>query len=239
MNNRRSNGIFTRFINRTKMFEIALQLGAIVSVVVLYWRKFFDFSRWQFYVKLIIAVIPALVLGKLFSVKIDMLLESPLNVGITLLAGGIILLFIDKVFSLNNIGSDDKRSYPKAFIIGIWQCLAMIPGVSRSAASIIGGMQQKLTRNLTAAFSFYLAVPTMAAATGYKMLKTWKENPEVVTNTQNLKLLAVRNVVAFVVAKLAIKFFISHLQKHGFKLLGWYRIIVGIIVLMLIYSGNL
>jgi undecaprenyl-diphosphatase len=223
----------------TKMFEIALQLGAIVSVVVLYWRKFFDFSRWQFYVKLIIAVIPALVLGKLFSVKIDMLLESPLNVGITLLAGGIILLFIDKVFSLNNIGSDDKRSYPKAFIIGIWQCLAMIPGVSRSAASIIGGMQQKLTRNLTAAFSFYLAVPTMAAATGYKMLKTWKENPEVVTNTQNLKLLAVRNVVAFVVAKLAIKFFISYLQKHGFKLLGWYRIIVGIIVLMLIYSGNL
>jgi undecaprenyl-diphosphatase len=223
----------------TKMFEIALQLGAIVSVVVLYWRKFFDFSRWQFYVKLIIAVIPALVLGKLFSDKIDMLLESPLNVGITLLAGGIILLFIDKVFSLNNIGSDDKRSYPKAFIIGIWQCLAMIPGVSRSAASIIGGMQQKLTRNLTAEFSFYLAVPTMAAATGYKMLKTWKENPEVVTNTQNLKLLAVRNVVAFVVAKLAIKFFISYLQKHGFKLLGWYRIIVGIIVLMLIYSGNL
>jgi undecaprenyl-diphosphatase len=223
----------------TKMFEIAIQLGAILSVVVLYWRKFFDFSRWQFYVKLIVAVIPALVLGKLFSDKIDMLLESPLTVGITLLAGGIILLFIDKVFSHNNIGSDEKISYPKAFIIGIWQCLAMIPGVSRSAASIIGGMQQKLTRKLAAEFSFYLAVPTMAAATGYKMLKTWKENPEVVTNTQNLKLLAVGNVVAFVVAMLAIKFFISYLQKHGFKLFGWYRIIVGIIVLVLIYSGNL
>lgn len=223
----------------TKMFEIAIQLGAILSVVVLYWRKFFDFSRWQFYVKLIIAVIPALVLGKLFSDKIDMLLESPLTVGITLLAGGIILLFIDKVFNNNNIGSDEKISYPKAFIIGIWQCLAMIPGVSRSAASIIGGMQQKLTRKLAAEFSFYLAVPTMAAATGYKMLKTWKENPEVVTNTQNLKLLAIGNVVAFVVAMLAIKFFITYLQKHGFKLFGWYRIIVGIIVLALIYSGNL
>jgi len=223
----------------TKMFEIAIQLGAILSVVVLYWRKFFDFSRWQFYVKLIVAVIPALVLGKLFSDKIDMLLESPLTVGITLLAGGIILLFIDKFFSNNNISSDEKISYPKAFIIGIWQCLAMIPGVSRSAASIIGGMQQKLTRKLAAEFSFYLAVPTMAAATGYKMLKTWKENPEVVTNAQNLKLLAIGNVVAFVVAMLAIKFFITYLQKHGFKLFGWYRIIVGIIVLALIYSGNL
>ncbi|MGC8749786.1 undecaprenyl-diphosphate phosphatase [Hydrotalea sp.] len=223
----------------TKMFEIAIQLGAILSVVVIYWRKFFDFSRWQFYVKLIVAVIPALVLGKLFSDKIDVLLESPLTVGITLLAGGIILLFIDKFFSNNNISSDEKISYPKAFIIGIWQCLAMIPGVSRSAASIIGGMQQKLNRKLAAEFSFYLAVPTMAAATGYKMLKTWKENPEVVTNSQNLKLLAIGNVVAFVVAMLAIKFFITYLQKHGFKLFGWYRIIVGVIVLALIYSGNL
>jgi undecaprenyl-diphosphatase len=115
----------------------------------------------------------------------------------------------------------------------------MIPGVSRSAASIIGGMQQKLTRKLAAEFSFYLAVPTMAAATGYKMLKTWKENPEVVNNAQNLKLLAIGNVVAFVIAMLAIKFFITYLQKYGFKLFGWYRIIVGIIVLALIYSGNL
>jgi undecaprenyl-diphosphatase len=223
----------------TKMFEIAIQLGAILSVVVLYWRKFFDFSRWQFYVKLIIAVIPALVLGKLLADKIDMLLESPTTVAISLLVGGIILLFIDNFFRKESITSENNISYQKGFVIGIWQCLAMIPGVSRSAASIIGGMQQNLTRKLAAEFSFYLAVPTMAAATGYKMLKTWQENPEVVTNKHNLQLLAIGNIVAFLVAMLAIKFFISYLQKHGFKLFGWYRIIVGVIVLALIFTGKL
>lgn len=223
----------------TKMFEIAIQLGAILSVVVLYWRKFFDFSRWQFYVKLIVAVIPALVLGKLFADKIDLLLESPTTVAVSLLAGGIVLLFIDRFFRKETITTETEISYIKGFIIGIWQCLAMIPGVSRSAASIIGGMQQNLTRKLAAEFSFYLAVPTMAAATGYKMLKTWQENPEVVTNTHNMQLLAIGNIIAFIVAMLAIKFFISYLQKHGFKLFGWYRIVVGIVVLVLIYTGNL
>ncbi|MBY0347510.1 MAG: undecaprenyl-diphosphate phosphatase [Hydrotalea flava] len=223
----------------TKMFEIAIQLGAILSVVVLYWRKFFDFSRWQFYVKLIVAVIPALVLGKLFADKIDLLLESPTTVAVSLLAGGIVLLFIDRFFRKETITTETEISYKKGFIIGIWQCLAMIPGVSRSAASIIGGMQQNLTRKLAAEFSFYLAVPTMAAATGYKMLKTWQENPEVVTNTHNMQLLAIGNIIAFIVAMLAIKFFISYLQKHGFKLFGWYRIVVGIVVLVLIYTGNL
>lgn len=223
----------------TKMFEIAIQLGAILSVVVLYWRKFFDFSRWQFYVKLIVAVIPALVLGKLFADKIDLLLESPTTVAVSLLAGGIVLLFIDRFFRKETITTETEISYKKGFIIGIWQCLAMIPGVSRSAASIIGGMQQNLTRKLAAEFSFYLAVPTMAAATGYKMLKTWQENPEVVTNTHNMQLLAIGNIIAFIVAMLAIKFFISYLQKHGFKLFGWYRIVVGIVVLVLICTGNL
>ena len=130
-------------------------------------------------------------------------------------------------------------SYAKAFIIGIWQCIAMIPGVSRSAASIIGGMQQKLTRNLAAEFSFFLAVPTMAAATGYKLLKTYTEHPEILTNKQNLITLGIGNIVAFVVALLAIKFFIGFLQKHGFKLFGWYRIIVGITLLILISRGVL
>ncbi|MDB5231140.1 MAG: undecaprenyl-diphosphate phosphatase, partial [Chitinophagaceae bacterium] len=129
----------------TKLFEIAIQLGAILSVVVLYYKKFFRFDRWQFYVKLIIAVIPALLLGALFSDKIDALLESPLTVAISLFAGGIVLLFVDKLFKRNTIDTEERISYGKAFIIGIWQCLAMIPGVSRSAASIIGGMQQKLT----------------------------------------------------------------------------------------------
>lgn len=223
----------------TKLFEIAIQLGAILSVVVLYWKKFFDFSKWQFYVKLVVAVIPALLLGKLFSDKIDELLESPTTVAISLLVGGIILLFVDKLFKTPTIHEEKEVSYAKAFIIGIWQCIAMIPGVSRSAASIIGGMQQNLSRNLAAEFSFFLAVPTMAAATGYKLLKTYQEHPEILQNKQNLITLGIGNVVAFIVALLAIKFFIGFLQKHGFKLFGWYRIIVGIVLLVLIYAGYL
>ncbi len=223
----------------TKLFEIAIQLGAILSVVVLYWKKFFDFSKWQFYVKLIVAVIPALLLGKLFSDKIDDLLESPTTVAVSLLVGGIILLFIDKLFKQPIIQEEKEVNYVNAFIIGIWQCIAMIPGVSRSAASIIGGMQQKLTRNLAAEFSFFLAVPTMAAATGYKLLKTYTEHPEILQNKQNLITLGIGNIVAFIVALLAIKFFIGFLQKHGFKLFGWYRIIVGITLLILISKGIL
>ncbi len=223
----------------TKLFTIAIQLGAILSVVVLYWRKFFDFSRWQFYLKLIIAVIPALVLGLLFADKIDLLLDSPLTVAITLLVGGIILLFVDKIFNRPIIRDDERISFVNAFIIGLWQCIAMVPGVSRSAASIIGGMQQRLNRTVAAEFSFFLAVPTMAAATGYKLLKTFQDHPEVLTNKQNLLMLAVGNVVAFVVALLAIKFFIGFLQKHGFKLFGWYRIVAGIVLLILLYTGYL
>jgi undecaprenyl-diphosphatase len=223
----------------TKLFTIAIQLGAILSVVVLYWKKFFDFSKWQFYIKLIVAVIPALGIGFLLSDKIDQLLDSPSTVAISLLLGGFILLFVDKVFDNPTVERDRNITYTKAFVIGLWQCLAMIPGVSRSAASIIGGMQQKLSRRLAAEFSFFLAVPTMAAATGYKLLKTFKEHPEVLQDKQNLTMLAVGNVVAFVVALLAIKFFISFLQRYGFKLFGWYRIIVGAILLGLIYAGYL
>ncbi len=223
----------------TKLFEIAIQLGAILSVVVLYWKKFFALNRLNFYVKLMVAVIPALVLGAVFSKKIDALLESPLTVSITMLVGGVILLFIDSLFKQPTVEKEENISLSKAFIIGIWQCLAMIPGTSRSAASIIGGMQQKLTRNLAAEFSFFLAVPTMAAATGYKLLKAWKENPELLQNKDNLIALAVGNMVAFVVAMLAIKFFIGFLQKHGFRLFGWYRVIVGSVLLALVLTGYL
>jgi undecaprenyl-diphosphatase len=223
----------------TKLFTVAIQLGAILSVVVLYWRKFFDFSKWEFYTKLVIAVIPALAIGFLFAKKIDKLLESPTTVAIALLAGGIILLFVDKVFTEPHINRERKIPFGKAFIIGMWQCIALIPGVSRSAASIIGGMQQKLTRRLSAEFSFFLAVPTMAAATFYKLLKTFEEQPDVVKDNHNLMLLATGNLVAFVVAVLAIKFFIKYLQRYGFKLFGWYRIIVGILLLVLIYAGYL
>ncbi len=223
----------------TKLFEIAIQFGAILSVVVLYWKKFFPLNRFNFYVKLIVAVIPALVLGFIFSKKIDALLESPLTVSITMLVGGIILLFIDAFFTLPTVEKEENISLSKAFTIGIWQCLAMIPGTSRSAASIIGGMQQTLTRNLAAEFSFFLAVPTMAAATGYKLLKAWKENPELITNTDNLIVLGIGNLVAFIVALLAIKFFIGFLQKHGFRLFGWYRVIMGAVLLGLVLTGYL
>jgi undecaprenyl-diphosphatase len=231
----------------TKLFEVAVQLGAILAVVVLYWRKFFDFKRWQFYVKLIIAVIPAIALGALFSDKIDALLESPTTVAITLLLGGVVLLFIDKIFNQqtgNKIETEENISNTKAFFIGIWQCVAMIPGVSRSAATIIGGMQQKLTRKLAAEFSFFLAVPTMCAATGYSLfVKDWgtagaeqKGYELILSSSDNLYAFIVGNIVAFVVALLAIRFFIGFLQKRGFRLFGWYRIIAGIILLILIYT---
>lgn len=223
----------------TKLFTVAIQLGAILSVLVLYWKRFFPLNRWNFYLKLLIAVIPALALGALFSDKIDALLESPLTVAITMLVGGFVLLFIDQLFKTHTIQEEQEISFTRAFLIGCWQCVAMIPGVSRSAASIIGGMQQKLTRNLAAEFSFFLAIPTMAAATGYKLLKAFEETPEVMQNSDNIIALVVGNIVAFIVAMLAIKFFIGYLQKHGFRLFGWYRIIMGIILLILIQFGIL
>ncbi|MBK7376154.1 MAG: undecaprenyl-diphosphate phosphatase [Ferruginibacter sp.] len=219
----------------SKVFTVAIQLGAILAVVVLYWKKFLDFKNWQFYAKLAAAVMPAILLGLLFSKKIDALLDSSLTVAITMLAGGIILIFIDNVFKVHTIDDEKDVSFPRAFLIGAWQCLAMIPGISRSAASIIGGMQQKLTRNAAAEFSFFLAVPTMLAATGYKLYKYYNENGGFSAN--EVKQLAIGNVVAFIVALLAIKFFIGFLKKHGFRVWGYYRIIVGILLLVLILTG--
>ena len=184
-------------------------------------------------------MIPALALGAIFNKKIDALLDSPLTVSITMLVGGVILLFIDKLFKQPTVEKEENISLAKAFTIGVWQCLAMIPGTSRSAASIIGGMQQKLTRNLAAEFSFFLAVPTMAAATGYKLLQAWKENPELLKNKDNLIALGLGNVIAFIVALIAIKFFIGFLQKNGFRLFGWYRVIVGAALLALVLTGYL
>ena len=221
----------------TKVFTVAIQLGAILAVVVLYWKKFLDFKRWQFYVKLAVAVIPALVLGFLFSKKIDALLESSTTVAISMLVGGLILIFIDKAFNNPTIDKEAKIPLGKAFLIGVWQCIALIPGVSRSAASIIGGMQQKLTRSAAAEFSFFLAVPTMLAATGYKLYKYYKANGGF--SGHEIQQLAIGNLVAFVVALLAIKFFIGFLKKHGFKIWGYYRVIVGVLLLVLIYTGYL
>lgn len=222
-----------------KLYEVAIQLGAIVSVIILYWKKFFPLNRWNFYFKLIIAVVPALILGFLLGDKIDQWLQSPSIVATTMLIGGIVLLFVDNIFNKPTIDSDDKITYGKGFIIGLWQCLALIPGTSRSAASIVGGMQQKLTRRLAAEFSFFLAIPTMAAATGFKLLEAYKKTPALVTDPHNIKLLVIGSFIAFVVAMIAIKVFISYLQRYGFKLFGIYRIIAAIILFILIWKGIL
>jgi undecaprenyl-diphosphatase len=219
----------------TKMFTVAIQLGAILAVVVLYRKKFFDLLNFGFYLKLLVGVIPAIILGLLFSKKIDALLESTTTVAVSLLAGGIILLFIDNMFTKPRIHTEKETSFLNALLIGFWQCLAMVPGVSRSAASIIGGMQQKLTRSAAAEFSFFLAVPTMLAATCYKLYKYYKETGGF--SSKDIQLLAIGNIIAFIVAMIAIKFFISFLKKYGFRVWGYYRILVGVILLIMIYTG--
>jgi len=216
-----------------KLFEVAIQLGAILAVVVLYWKKFFDFSKWQFYVKLIIAVIPALFFGFLLNDFIDNTLGNPIFIAVVLLLGGIVLLFIDRFFKTPSIHNEQEMSNLTAFKIGCFQVLAVaFPGLSRSAATIIGGMQQKLSRHAAAEFSFFLAVPTMCAATGYKMLKGYH-----LLNAENIKLLLFGNVVAFIVAIIAIKSFITFLSKHGFRIFGWYRIALGIVILALYFAN--
>ncbi len=222
-----------------KMFQVSIQFGAILAVVFLYWRKFIDFKNISFYLKLAVAVLPALILGKLFDDKIEAVLEKPIPIAIVLIIGGIVLLFVDKIFTKQIINDEKDVSYKSALIIGFWQCLAMMPGTSRSAASIIGGMQQSLTRKAAAEFSFFLAVPTMLAVTSYSIfLKNWNHNGveqkgyEMILQGNNLQLFLVGNLVAFVVAIIAIKFFIGVLNKYGFKPWGWYRIIAGIILLI-------
>lgn len=211
-----------------KAFIVNIQFGAILSVVVLYWKRFF--KSINFYYKLFIGFIPAAILDFLLGDFIDEMLESVLTVAISLLAGGIILLFIDRWFGKNKPGSE--VSYKNAFVIGLFQCIAMIPGVSRSAATIIGGMAQKLDRKTAAEFSFFLAVPTMFAASAYKMLKTYE-----VFTAKDIDLLLVGNGVAFIVAMLAIKGFIAFLNQYGFKAFGVYRIIVGAVIISLYLAG--
>ena len=222
-----------------KMFQVSIQFGAILAVVFLYWKKFFDFKNINFYLKLAVAIVPALVLGKLFDDKIDEILGNPIPIAIVLILGGVVLLFIDKIFKVHTIDDEKDITFKSAITIGFWQCLAMMPGTSRSAASIIGGMQQKLTMKAAAEFSFFLAVPTMLAVTTYSIfLKDWNYNGleqkgyEMLMQGNNLMLFLVGNLVAFVVAVIAIKFFIGVLTKFGFKPWGWDIIIVGIVLLI-------
>jgi undecaprenyl-diphosphatase len=221
-----------------KLFEIVIQLGAILSVVVLYFKRFV--RSVDFYVKLVIGVIPAVILGVLLKKHIDKLLESPLVVAIAFVVGGIILLFVDDWFNRPVIKEEKNINRITAFKIGIFQCLAMIPGVSRSAASIVGGMSQKLSRTAAAEFSFFLAVPTMFGATVkdlWDFNKDYKMGlyPNLDVN-QDIKFLIIGSVIAFFVAMLAIKSFITFLEKRGFKLFGWYRIVAGIAIIILYFT---
>ena len=234
-----------------KAFTFIIQFGAILSVLVLYWKRFFQLNhtpvpeganaiqcflhKFDFYWKLFVAFIPAAILGLLFSDAIDAMLESVVVVAVMLVIGGIFMLFCDKIF---NKGSEKTQLTEKrAFMVGLYQCISMIPGVSRSMATIVGGMSQGMTRKAAAEFSFFLAVPTMFGATGYKLYKLLKEGgTELIMD--NMTTLIIGNVVAFIVALLAIKFFISFVQKYGFKAFGWYRIIVGGIILVMLLTGH-
>jgi len=216
-----------------KLFTVAIQLGAILSVVVLYFQKFF--KSVNFYLKLIVAFIPSAIAGLLLGDWIDTQLENIYGVAVALFVGGLVLLFVDKWFSKPGINSDEEINYLTAIKIGAFQCLALFPGVSRSASTIIGGMSQKLSRQAAAEFSFFLAVPTMFAATAKKLLDFYKDGLTLSAN--EIKLLAFGNVVAFIVALIAIKTFIALLNKHGFRMWGIYRIIVGGVLILLISFG--
>ena len=219
----------------TKLFTIVIQLGAILSVVVLYWKRFFQ--SFDFYLKLLVAFIPAVILGLLLNDVIDNLLESPVTVAISLIIGGFILLKVDDWFKANEIYDAENPTahteinYLTALKIGFFQCLAMIPGTSRSGASIVGGMTQKINRKTAAEFSFFLAVPTMFGATAKKLYDYYKAGFEL--NSDQINYLIIGNVIAFIVALIAIKSFINYLSKKGFKLFGYYRIILGISLLII------
>jgi len=212
-----------------KAFTVNIQFGAILSVIVLYWKRFIQ--SWTFYLKLAVACFP-LVIAYLLDDYIDAMLGSVLIVAVSMLVGGFILLFVDKWF--HRPGHEEEPLTVKiAFFIGLTQIISVIPGVSRSAATIIGGMSQRLSRKNAAEFSFFLAVPTMFAASVFKLYSTHQA-----FSTSNLHILLIGNVVAFIVAMVAIKTFIAFLTRHGFKAFGWYRITVGIILLVLLFSGR-
>jgi undecaprenyl-diphosphatase len=222
----------------SNLFEVVIQLAAILSVVVIYWKKFFDTKNINLYIKLVIAVIPALIVGALLKKHIDQALSNNIFIACVMIGGGFVLLFIDKLFKNTTIGEEKEITYPKAFIIGCFQTLSiLLPGLSRSAATIIGGMNQKLTRRLAAEFSFFLAVPTMFAASTKSFLDVYQDHPEVLMK-DNFMVLLFGAIVAFMVSLLAIRFFISYVQKSGFRLFGWYRIILGGIILVLYILGT-
>ena len=217
----------------TKTFTVSIQFGAILSVIILYWKRFFQ--SMDFYYKLFVAFLPAAVFGKLLNDFIDSLLGNVAVVAYMLLAGGVFLIFMDHFIKEKTDDSDDNISYGTALKIGMFQVLAMVPGVSRSAATIIGGMIQGLSRKTAAEFSFFLAVPTMFAATVYKLYKFYDTGIEV--QSDQITLLIVGNLIAFFVAILAIKSFIGVITKYGLKAYGYYRVVLGVILIVMMMMG--
>jgi undecaprenyl-diphosphatase len=223
----------------TKLYLVVIQLGAILAVTVVFWRKLFNFVNYKFYLKLFIAMVPALLAGVGLIDFIKDALGNTLMISIIMVVGGLLLLGVDKWFKDGIVKEEVDITYKTAFMIGLYQVLSVaLPGLSRSAATIIGGMQQKLTRSLAAEFSFFLAIPTMFAATVKSVYDIWKDNPAVL-NTNGIQLILLGSLVAFIIALIAIKFLISFLQKNGFKMFGWYRIIVGTVLILLILTGKL
>lgn len=230
-----------------KAFTVIIQFGAILSVICLYWKRFFQpkaegegMTYWQsmyrFYARLVVGVLPAVVLGLAFNNFIEENLGNVQLVAWMLIAGGVFMLFCDRIFCHGS--EQTPMTYKRAFIIGLVQCISMIPGVSRSMATIVGGMSQKLTRKAAAEFSFFLAVPTMFGATcleTYKLLS--HGGGSLLTRGNNLEMLLLGSLAAFIVAILAIKFFINYVTKYGFAAFGWYRIIVGLIIIVCAMCG--
>lgn len=213
----------------TKGFIVCIQFGAILAVVTLYLKRFF--KNIDFYLKLFVGFLPIAIVGLLLKNEIDKFLESIVTVAIALIIGGVVLLFVDRWFTDRE--ETETVSYGRAFRIGLFQCFGIIPGVSRSAATIIGGMAQKLTRRAAAEFSFFLAVPTMFAAGALKLYETSKY-----IKSDFVAQLILGNIVAYITALLTLKFFIDFLHKHGFKLFGIYRIVLGVVILLLFFMGK-
>ncbi len=219
----------------TKLFIVVIQLGAILAVVVYYWKRFINIRDLNFYIKLFISFIPIVIFGFLLKKKVDMLLERVDVVAWSLLIGGIFLLFIDKIFKEERIDSQEKISRKDAFIVGLFQCIALVPGVSRAAATMVGGMYRKFNKAIAAEFSFFLAVPTMFAAT-VKDLWDFKKAGFQLTSFE-YQLLTIGNIIAFIVAILTLKYAMRYLVKHGFKTFGIYRIIIGAAILIMLSMG--
>ena len=271
-----------------KSFTVIIQLGAILAVVALYWRKFFypsadalvgkgstqsasghiqqgasSFAQWwsriwPFYLKLIVGVLPAVVVGLTLKDVIDKNLESVTMVAVMLIVGGVFMLFCDQLFAPKDKAAVEALShtpvtYRRAFMIGLYQCIAaVLPGTSRSMATIVGGMQQKLTRKIAAEFSFFLAVPTMFGAAVKEVYDLMKHGADItlsdgtvqhLTGTQvltadgNLTTLLLGSLIAFIVALMAVKYFIHYIARYGFRAFGWYRIVVGAVILALPLCG--